>query len=38
VNAIAKRSSDGRTINENEFLNYYADVNATLPHEKEEYF
>ena len=23
---------------ENEFLNYYADCNATLPHEKEEYF
>lgn len=28
----------GNTINETEFLEYYADVNATLPHEKEEYF
>ncbi|KAL4478841.1 hypothetical protein ABPG72_009667 [Tetrahymena utriculariae] len=38
VNAISKKSQDGQTINENEFLEYYADVNATLPKEKEEYF
>lgn len=38
VNAIAKKSYDGSNITENEFLNYYADCNATLPHEKEEYF
>lgn len=38
ANAIVKRSRDGETIEENEFLNYYADCNATLPHEKEEYF
>lgn len=37
-NAISKRSKDGQSINEDEFLNYYADCNATLPHEKEEYF
>ncbi|CAD8165837.1 unnamed protein product [Paramecium octaurelia] len=38
VNAISKRSKDGQSINEEEFLNYYADCNATLPSEKEEYF
>lgn len=38
VNAISKKTTDGSTITENEFLNYYADCNATLPHEKEEYF
>jgi hypothetical protein len=38
VNAITKKSYDASTITENEFLNYYADCNATLPHEKEEYF
>lgn len=38
ANAISKRSRDGQTIDEQEFLNYYADVNATLPSEKEEYF
>lgn len=37
-NAISKRSKDGQSINEDEFLNYYADCNATLPNEKEEYF
>ena len=37
-NAIVKKSYDGQNITENEFLNYYADCNATLPHEKEEYF
>lgn len=38
VNAITKKSYDGTNITENEFVNYYADCNATLPHEKEEYF
>ncbi|CAD8068985.1 unnamed protein product [Paramecium primaurelia] len=38
VNAISKRSKDGQSISEDEFLNYYADCNATLPSEKEEYF
>jgi len=33
-----KKSSDGVHITESEFLDYYADVNATLPSEKEEYF
>lgn len=37
-NAIIKKSSDGAHITEPEFLDYYADVNATLPVEKEEYF
>jgi len=36
--AIIKKSSDGAHITEAEFLDYYADVNATLPHEKEDYF
>ena len=36
--AIEKKSSDGRTIQEPEFMDYYADINATLPSEKEEYF
>lgn len=35
---MMKKSSDGQNINEPEFLDYYADVNATLPNEKEEYF
>ena len=26
------------TIKEPEFMDYYADINATLPSEKEEYF
>jgi hypothetical protein len=38
VNAITKKSYDSLTITQNEFINYYADCNATLPHEKEEYF
>ena len=38
INAIRKKSADGETITESQFLEYYADVNATLPHEKEEYF
>ena len=38
INAISKRSADGQTVNETEFLEYYADVNCTLPYEKEEYF
>lgn len=37
-NAIKKKSSDGVNITEAEFLDYYADVNATLPLEKEDYF
>lgn len=37
-NAIYKKSSDKKNIKENEFLDYYADINATLPHEKEDYF
>eukprot|EP00331_Platyophrya_macrostoma_P029949 CAMPEP_0176456796 /NCGR_PEP_ID=MMETSP0127-20121128/31510_1 /TAXON_ID=938130 /ORGANISM="Platyophrya macrostoma, Strain WH" /LENGTH=527 /DNA_ID=CAMNT_0017846841 /DNA_START=40 /DNA_END=1623 /DNA_ORIENTATION=- len=37
-NAIRKKSADGATVTESQFLEYYADVNATLPHEKEEYF
>jgi len=37
-NAIIKKSSDGAHITEADFLDYYADVNATLPLEKEEYF
>ena len=36
--AIEKKSSDGVTIKEPEFMDYYADINATLPSEKEEYF
>ena len=35
---MSKKSRDGININEAEFLEYYADVNATLPNEKEEYF
>ena len=31
-------SSDGKSINFEEFLDYYYDVNATLPTDKEEYF
>lgn len=38
LSAILKKSTDGATITESQFLEYYADVNATLPHEKEEYF
>jgi calcyphosin len=38
INAITKRSRDGQNVTEDEFVNYYADVNATLPHEKEDYF
>ena len=33
-----RKSSDGKSITEAEFLEYYADVNATLPYEKENYF
>lgn len=36
--AITKKSSDAKTITEQEFLDYYADMNATLPNDKEEYF
>jgi len=35
---MTKKSSDGEHITEDEFLSYYADVNATMPSEKEEYF
>lgn len=38
ANAIIKKTQDGVHICESEFLEYYADVNATLPKEKEEYF
>lgn len=38
ANAITKKSRDGVTISASEFLEYYADVNATLPKEKEDYF
>jgi len=33
-----RKSADGVNITEKEFLDYYADVNATLPDEREEYF
>jgi len=36
--AIKRKSSNGTCITEAEFLEYYADVNATLPYEKENYF
>jgi len=36
--AITKKSKDGKTITESDFLDYYADINATLPYEKENYF
>ena len=36
--SIVKKSSDGVNITEAEFLEYYADVTATLPEEKEEFF
>jgi len=36
--AVCKKSSDGACLTEAEFLEYYADVNATLPNEKESYF
>lgn len=36
--AITRKSSNGTCITEAEFLEYYADVNATLPYEKENYF
>lgn len=36
--AIMKRTLDGKTVSETEFLEYYADINATLPYEKEEFF
>lgn len=36
--SIVKKSNDGINISEAEFLEYYADVNSTLPNEKEEYF
>jgi hypothetical protein len=29
---------DGQTLSETEFLKYYADINAVLPIEKEDYF
>ena len=35
---MTKKSKDGKNITESEFLEYYADVNATLPYEKENYF
>eukprot|EP01016_Furgasonia_blochmanni_P042888 TRINITY_DN5743_c0_g1_i10.p1 TRINITY_DN5743_c0_g1~~TRINITY_DN5743_c0_g1_i10.p1 ORF type:complete len:561 (+),score=190.53 TRINITY_DN5743_c0_g1_i10:73-1755(+) len=37
-NAISKKSRDGVNITESDFLEYYLDVNATLPAEKEQYF
>lgn len=36
--AISKKSADGQFLDEQQFLDFYADVNATLPQEKEEYF
>lgn len=33
-----KISKDGLNISESEFLEYYSDINATLPNENEEYF
>lgn len=37
-NTIVKKSDDGQTINSQQFTKYYADVNAVLPSEKEDYF
>jgi len=36
--ALTKKSKNGTCITESDFLEYYADVNATLPYEKENYF
>lgn len=36
--AITRRSSDGKTITREEFFEYFYDVNACIPHEREEYF
>ena len=33
-----KESTDGITLNEDQFIKYYADINAVLPIEKEDYF
>lgn len=33
-----KESTDGITLNEEQFIKYYADINAVLPIEKEDYF
>ena len=35
---MTAKSSDKKCITEAEFLDYYADVNATVPYEKENYF
>jgi hypothetical protein len=32
------KSADGENLSEVEFLKYYADINAVLPIEKEDYF
>jgi Ca2+-binding EF-hand superfamily protein len=31
------KSSDGKTLNENEFLDYYADLNSCVPIEREDF-
>ena len=36
--AIRKRSSDGKTLTEEQFKEYYYDVNACMPVEREEFF
>ena len=36
--AISAKSLDGETISETGFLDYYADVNAVLPNEREDHF
>jgi len=36
--AIINKSRDGATITEFDFLDYYADVSACLPNEREDHF
>lgn len=36
--AISSKSRDGATISEIDFLDYYADVSACLPAEREDHF
>ena len=36
--AITARSKDGGTISDLDFLDYYADVSACLPNEREDHF